>query len=143
MIASKNNSGIFTSYQSGFTLIEVLLSVAIVGLVLTPILMLQSMIVRNTGKHTNNLIRIYEAKKFLLDSEISLAPGVDHATQEKKITKPPATLVYEYNKVSQESALKKFKNIYRQMVTIQWRDQSGKHQDRIVLYTYKPESKKT
>lgn len=134
MLVSKNDS-------SGFTLIEVLLSVAIVGLVLTPILMVQSMTIRNTGKRARIVDRTFAAKKFLIDSEVALAPDADESSSEKKIANPAMTLRFDLTKPAEGSSIKKFKFIKRATVTSAWVDQTGRHQDRLVTFLFRPEGK--
>jgi prepilin-type N-terminal cleavage/methylation domain-containing protein len=129
--------------KKGFTLIEVLLALAIIGMVLTPILMIQSMIVRNTSKYSRLITRILQGKKFLIDSEIALTADLDQSTAEKKVFNPETSMKYEMNKIPDGSALKKFKRIYKEAVTLQWRDQQGRHQEQIVTFIFRPESKKT
>jgi len=131
MIAFKNE-------KAGFTLIEVLLALAIVGLVLSPIFMLQSNVLRSSSARSKLLSRVLEAKKFLLENEFGLSKEADASRNEKKIANPPATLIYELKKVSPESSLKNFKNLAAQTVTMQWVDQQGKRQqDKLVTFLYR------
>lgn len=129
--------------ESGFTLIEVLLTLSIVGLVLTPILMLQSMLVRNTNKRTQMIDRMYAAKKFLIDSEVALAPDANESSADKKIANPPTTLRFELKNVSSNSSLKKFKSIKQASVTSTWTEPGAKRQERIVTFLFRPEGKTT
>jgi prepilin-type N-terminal cleavage/methylation domain-containing protein len=127
------------SGRAGFTLIEVLLAMAIIGLVITPILMSQSMVLRNSARAVRRLTRVFAAKKILLDTEFSLAPDAQEVTSEKKIDNPPTTFTYQLKKIPEESALKKFKNVLNE--TVSWQEERGKkkQQERLVTFLYKPE----
>lgn len=128
-----------TGSRAGFTLIEVLLAMAIIGLVLTPIFMGQSAILRATALASRRLARVFAAKKILIENEIALEPDVREFTSEKKINNPPTTFTYELKKISDDSSLKKFKNVLIQ--TVSWPDERSKkkRQDRLVTFLYKPE----
>ena len=134
MIVSKN--------KSGFTLIEVLLAMAIVGLVLTPIFAIQLNVMRSNSRASQLLARIFAGKQFLVDSEFQLKPDEQEKRIEKKVEKPPTTLIYELKRVPENSALKKFKNILIENVTMQWVDRQGKKRtQRLVTFVFKPEVK--
>jgi prepilin-type N-terminal cleavage/methylation domain-containing protein len=127
-----------TENKAGFTLIEVLLALAIIGLILSPIFMLQSNVLQSSSARSRLFSYILEAKKFLLENEFGLSKEADESRNEKKITNPPGTLIYELKKVSQESPLKKFKNLSAQTVTMQWIDRQGKRQqDKLVTFLYR------
>jgi len=129
--------------KTGFTLIEVLLALSIVGLVLTPILMLQSMLIKNTNKRAQLIDRIYAAKKFLIDSEVALAPDANESSADKKISNPPTIMRFELKNVSSNSSLKKFKSIKQASVISSWVEPGAKRQERIVTFLFRPEGKTT
>ena len=132
MIVSKNNVG--------FTLIEVLLALAIIGLVLTPIFLTQSNVLRRSSYASRMLARILAAKKMLIESEFALAGDAQEFSQQKKIMIPPTLLTYRLRKIPETSALKKFKNVLWESVSFEWTDERGKKkQDQLVTFLYKPE----
>lgn len=133
MIVSKNNRG--------FTLPEVLLSVAIVGLALTPIYLGQSVAMRQSTLYSRLLARTFAAKKILRETEFALQDPLQPIKVDKKIDNPPTTFAYELKKVPEQSSLKKFKNIWIESVS--WPDERNpKRQQRIVTFIFKPEQKK-
>ncbi len=125
--------------RNGFTLIEVLLAMAIIGLVLTPIFNGQSAISRSVSRARRAFGGILAAKKFLIDTEFNLAPEAQTFTTSKK-SDEGITLKYELKKIPDSSALKKFKNVLIQSVTIQAPQTQSKKQERLVSFIYKPES---
>lgn len=133
MIVFKNNNG--------FTLTEVLLAVAIIGLTLTPIYLSQSTAMRQSALYSRLLARVFAAKKILLESEFSLPEPLQPTRISKKIDDPPTTFAYELKKIPEQSSLKKFKNVWVESVS--WPDERNpKRQQRIVTFIYKPEQKK-
>lgn len=130
----------FPKSKFGFTLIEVLLAMAIIGLILTPIFSIQLGVMRSNSRASEILARIFLGKQFLVDSEFQLKPEDQEKRVEKKIEKPLTTLIYELKRVPDNSALKKFKNILIESVSMQWIDRQGKkRQERLVTFVFKPE----
>lgn len=54
--------------NDGFTLTEVLLAVAIIGLVLTPIFITQSTLLQSVSRISRRMARVFFAKQFLIES---------------------------------------------------------------------------
>lgn len=135
MIHSKNKS-------SGFTLVEVLLSLAIIGIVLTPIFLIQSLVLRRTSAGARQFSRLMNAKDFLVDQQFENIQEAQEVSAERKITNPPTTLVFSSKKLPENSALKKFKHIMLDTVTLQWTEQNKKRQEKLVTFTFKPEEPK-
>jgi prepilin-type N-terminal cleavage/methylation domain-containing protein len=132
----------FLNARPGFTLIEVLLAMAIIGLILTPIFAIQLGVMRSNARASETLQRIFFGKQFLVDNEFQLKPEEQEKRIEKKLEKPPTTLIYELKKIPENSALKKFKDVLIESVIMQWIDRQGKkRQERLVTFVYKPEVK--
>ena len=124
--------------NNGFTLIEVLLALAIIGLILTPIFLGQAFIVRSNGRASRYLASLFAAKKYLVETELGLSAQVSEATSEKKIDNPRTTLRYELKKIPSVSSLKNFKNVLIERVS--WADiRTPKKQDSLLTFLYKPE----
>lgn len=133
MIVSKNNRG--------FTLPEVLLSVVIVGLALTPIYLGQSVAMRQSTLYSRLLARIFAAKKILRETEFALQDPLQPTKMDKKVDNPPTTFSFELKRIPEQSSLKKFKNIW--IESISWPDERNpKRQQRLVTFIFKPEQKK-
>ena len=127
-----------SSNHAGFTLIEVLLALAIIGLVLTPIFLGQAFIVRSNGRASRYLASLFAAKKYLAETELGLSAEVSETASEKKIDNPRTVLRYELKKIPPTSSLKNFKNVLIERVS--WADmRTPKKQDSILTFLYKPE----
>lgn len=126
----------------GFTLIEVLLALAIIGMVLTPIFMIQQMVLRRSSSSAQLFSRLIQAKDFLIDQQFENMQETKEVTAEKKITNPITALTFNSRKVPENSALKKFKHIMIDSVTMQWTEQNKKRQEKLVTFSFKPEEQK-
>lgn len=129
--------------SSGFTLIEVLLALAIIGMVLTPILLIQQIVLRRSSSSANLFSRIIQAKDFLIDQQFENIQESQDVTAEKKITNPATTLIFNSKKLPENSSLKKFKHIKIDSVTMQWTaEQNKKRKEKLVTFSFKPEEQK-
>ncbi len=130
--------------KSGFTLVEVLLALTIIGLVLSPIFVIQSSVLRSTSKAAQIFTRLLIAKDFLIDQQFEHADSDQAVTTERKITVPPTKLVFSSKKVPDNSSLKKIKNIMVESVAFEWTDAQGrKQQQKLVTFSFKPEQEKS
>lgn len=135
MIRFKNN-------RYGFSFIEAILAIAIVGLVLTPLFLLQGNVIRRVGQWSRYMQRIYKAKNFFIESQRAISPDTRQVMLEKKIDDPEAVLKYKIRKVASKSSLRKFKNILVEQVALEWEQEGVKRQDKLVSFLFKPERKK-
>lgn len=131
----------FKNKLSGFTLIEVLLALAIIGIVLTPIFLIQQVVLRRSSSDARFFSRIIYAKDFLVDQQFeNMQEAQEIGATEKKITNPPTTLIFSSKKIPENSALSKFKNVMLDSVTMQWTDERNKkRQEKLVTFSFRPE----
>ena len=129
MIHFKNN---------GFTLIEALISLTVMGVVLTPIFMAQSSIFQMVIRRTQAIDRIIYAQSFIIEVRRAIPKDAQQFVQEKKINKPATQLKYEIKQVSTESAFKDVPNLYKEQVTIDWQQGRNKQSDMLVQYIFMP-----
>jgi prepilin-type N-terminal cleavage/methylation domain-containing protein len=123
---------------SGFTLIEVLVALFVAMLVLGPVFVLQSNVIKRSRSSANGLIRLLAQKTFLQEAEFSLDPSQDQFSKQKKITSLTAPLTYSLKKIPENSSLKKFKNLYVESVAASWNDTSNKKRtDTLVTFLYR------
>lgn len=132
-----------TANSSGFTLIEVLLSIALVAIVLGPIYILQHTIFNNTVRATDAVDRMFIAYSFLLDAQKQKAAGA----QQKKITKtiadPKTELKYEIKELGGDSSLsKRFNHLYVEQVSYNWSTLGLPYSDAYALIVFEPPQEK-
>ena len=124
--------------RSGFTLIEVLIAVAIIGVAIMPIYNIQTTLLARVSKYTGAFVRTLYAKSFLNESQLSLQAGKE-LEKEKKVPGPSMKLIFERGAVPSGSSVKKFKNIVLDRVTVEWQEGKAKRKEQFVTFTYKPQ----
>ena len=134
MIHSKNNNG--------FTLIEVMISVVILGLLLTPLFIWHSSNLGALGTSSNLVRRVLAARNFMVDTYSSLAPDMRATTLEKKITHPTTILVYELKDKLRNQELAALKGLCEERVTMRWQENGYNAQETSVALCYKKEERK-
>lgn len=133
----------FKNKLSGFTLVEVLLALAIIGIVLTPIFLIQQVVLRNSSSSARLFSRLIQAKDFLVDQQFENVQETQEVNAEHKIANPPTTLIFNSKKIPENSALKKIKHVMIDSVTMQWTDERNKkRQEKLVTFSFKPEEAK-
>lgn len=134
MKASKN--------KHGFTLTEVLLAVVLIGLLMTPIYVLQGRAFRSILTAWHRLERYTVAETFMTQTSIEKAKD-PQAVVDKKIERPATSLRYQLMEVPKESSLKDVKNMYLERVTMTWQEGKKKVEETIVRFRHRPEIKKS
>ena len=127
------------SAQSGFMLTEVLLTIAIVGMVIMAVLMMQTNALRGLQRYSSRMRLFFPAKNFLMESIVSTSEKKGQEVPKKKeITNPKATLTYTKQPVGKDSVFKDIHNLHRVKVAAQ----SRRAKESIVRFIYQPERKK-
>lgn len=125
------------SKKSGFTLIEVLFSTAIVGVVLMPIYALQGQVMSRIAKAANSVQRMFVSFDFFLDAQ-------DKANeQEKKIEKrsedPVMQMSYKADDVTSKSPLAKtFNNLQLAKASFEWQVDGKKQSSELISIQFVP-----
>jgi len=126
--------------QPGFLLMEVLLTIALVGMSLAPAFVMQSSTMRNLYNYSARLRLFFPIKNFWLDRISKLDPKleVSKEPESRKITRPSGTLTYKLTPIGENSAFKKIKGIHRVEVV----GRSRRTKESLVSFIYRPEKKK-
>jgi prepilin-type N-terminal cleavage/methylation domain-containing protein len=130
MILSKN--------KSGFTLIETLLSTAIMALILTPVLTSESTIFQSVIRRSRSFERFFQAQQFMLQTRRTVKKDARQMLVEKKVFKPDTMLKYELKEVQADSALASTRDLLIETVTWDWSDGRNKPSDSMVTLLYRP-----
>src|ERR1700738_4140161 len=97
--------------SNGFSLMEVLLTLAMVALVVTPIMIQQSALVRNADRVSRRTMALEQAQLFLYETEATIQPGIMEYSAEKKIEGPyTITLQFKRMPVGAKSDFGNFSN---------------------------------
>jgi prepilin-type N-terminal cleavage/methylation domain-containing protein len=123
---------------SGFTLIEPVMAVAIMGIVLAPMFLLETNVFTAMARSAERFHRLIFAKNFLYTAQQQEPIESSNYTLEKKEDRPLSMVRYSLQPISPQSSLGGIKRLYRQEVVA-----SGLQKDspeaRIVHFIYKPE----
>ena len=135
----------FRNHNNGFTLIEVILSLAITGMMLTPIFMLHEMIMNRVSRSSREFDYILLCKNLLFAARQKQDPEVKEFVLDKAETEFDATLTYSLEKgIDPKSSLASLVGLHKELVVVSWTDQDKKKQERLVTFVYKrPEQKKS
>jgi len=103
---------------NGFTLIEVMMALAIVGFVFSAVLALQLSLTRTTLKSSQRFDRLWNMSLFL--RQASLRPPPLGHRRTKSLMNPPLRLSYERFKPKEASALHEIDNLVIEKVEGRW-----------------------
>lgn len=124
------------SLNKGFSLIEAMLAVTMMGMILAPLFLLEGTVFDGVTRITEQFRRYLFAHNFLYQVAREQSPKVREFSLEQKKDIPPTTLQYKLKKVS-DGVFKNQKNLYRQEVLISTKD-AKIQKDSLVTYLFKP-----
>ncbi len=127
MIRSKNSCG--------FTLIEVVLAVAIMAAILTPLFISEGAALLCVGRFSEAYRRIVAARSYLCVARRD--EQAKKKTAPRTLAEPPVTLTYVCEKAAGTIGTK-FKDMRRQLVKIEWTEDSRKKSDLLVSFAFVP-----
>lgn len=136
---------LFKNHKNGFTLVEVILALAITGMVLTPMFMMYEMITNRVWRTSNAFDCILLASNFLYEARQKQDSEAQTFSLDKTDLGLDATLHYSLEQgVNQKSSLNGLQGLHQEMVLVSWTEQDKKKQERLVTFVYKkPEQKKS
>lgn len=106
---------LFKSKQ-GFTLIEAMLAITIIGLVLTPMFILENNVFDGVARMAEKFHRLLFAQNFLYIAQQQEPPESKKYSLERKEDKPLSMLRYTLLPIAKQSALSSMKHLYQQRV---------------------------
>jgi prepilin-type N-terminal cleavage/methylation domain-containing protein len=131
-----------SSNRQGFTLIEVLLAMAIMALVLTPIFVTQGTLLQSVSKVSRKMARIFFEKQFLFDTafktQLQEQKDTPLITIEKNFNDPEVFLTYEVLPIPKNSKLVNFADVYIERVKSRLQQDNKNQQIDLVTFAFKP-----
>lgn len=124
--------------RSGFTLVEVMIAIAIIGMVLTPIFAFQLQIVRRVNSSFDRSRRLIFAQNMLVEMHEQRLIGKDVTTQQKQESGPATKLNYELKTATNHPQLKKLPNLYVERIVITDPTGAIKKEDVLGTIIFKP-----
>lgn len=127
--------------KKGFTLGEVLVTIVIIGLVMTPVFVLESASYRSIVSWSERLDRFVVGTLFMTQTGIAQEK---EATSEvkKKLQNPKMDMQYQMREMPKKSSLKDTKDLYLECVTLKWQAGKKKEEEVLVMVHYRPDVKK-
>ncbi len=125
---------------AGFTLIEVVIAIALVAFVTVALLNLQGGLLKNTYRARDALRRIMLLVTFLHDQHKLILEGKE-PVKEKSIDEPVTRFKYAAKRPAQGSPLGKIEDLVIEQVTAEWTDRGQKRsEDLVYLRAKRPQS---
>jgi Tfp pilus assembly protein PilV len=122
---------------SGFSLVEVLLTLAMVALIVTPIMIQQGTLVRNADRISRRAMAVEQAQLFLYETQAQIQPGIMEHHAEKKVEGIyPMTLQFKRTQVSAKSDFGSFTNLVQDTVNVSWDENGSPLHEKIVTFRY-------
>jgi len=129
---------------SGFSLIEAIVALLIIGVVVGSLFKLQGQLFRGTFTAHALYERIAVIRNAFVraDQEEWYTKS---KTKEYKDEGPSTKITYSFAKVSEQSAFKKIKNLYSERIDAEWPELRGTHKDTFISFRFyiEPESQKS
>lgn len=133
MIRSKN--------KQAFTLIEVLIALAIIGIAFGPIYFAQGTIFKRIVNSVAAIERMFIAYDFFVDKQRDDQIGDKRVTE--TVDNPKTDMAYQMTPMPKESVLSKTCNhLFVQKASWKWRDVNVSYQDTFVSIIFNPPPKK-
>jgi len=147
MTVLKNNYALTVPKKmaTGFILMEVVMSLAVVGMVMSSIIISQQRLYKDVIAAQRSLERVFAARLFAIKTGIDILKGDRDDT--KKITEQNKQLRMELNyeviKPQEGSGLARFDDIYLQRVTYSWNERGTQKREQLVACVYDPSRSST
>lgn len=126
--------------NTGFMLIEALISIAIVGMLLIPLFGLQSKISERVRQRSHEIDRILYINMITYDARKDQTPIQTTQTITQQKSDPTTTITYQLEPIKQESSLFPIKNLYCEKITLQWNEFGKIKTEQFAHIVYRPES---
>ncbi len=125
----------FKNKSAGFTLIEALIAMVIIGIALTPIIGLQILLLRMVNSSGQQVRRILQAQTFLVHTQRT-AIDKDTESAEKKVDRPSTQLKFSLAPLHADAVLKNNKYVQQERVNMQWQDNGKPRSDNLMTFLY-------
>jgi prepilin-type N-terminal cleavage/methylation domain-containing protein len=133
----------FKKNNSGFTIIEVMMALMIMGLVFGSVYVSQGSAIAAIKTFALRLQRILAAKEFLIEMTTGQEEGKQVTQQEKQLMKEgPATRLLFTQEAAKGDTLKNFNDMVVEKVRAEWQEGRNKRIEEIVTLSFKPKKEK-
>lgn len=129
--------------QTGFTFIEVVLSIFIIGTLLSSVLLLQSTVVNGLQSASGRAQRIFLLTEELFNASFSRLKKEKKTDKRTiKINDPETAITINTFRPKKSSSLSDIENIMIENITAEWQEWTGKRMEQLVTIVFAPKEKK-
>lgn len=123
-------------YKNGFTLFEVMIALAVIGVTVPALLTLSGALFKRVTKTRFSFEHVVALKNMLVEAQ-------EKEWQQQKTAKKHddalGDFTYTVKKIPEKSALASIKNLIIEQVEVQWHNSNNMHTDSLIYIAYKPE----
>ena len=128
----------FKNHKPGFTLVEVILALAITALVLTPIFIMHAMIFQRVSRSSQDFEVLMYCKNLLYEARQKQEVDTQEFTLEKGMVDFSGTRTYRLESgVDAKSSLHGIVGLHKESVTLNWTYLGEKKREQLVNFVYK------
>lgn len=102
--------------NAGFSIIEAMMAITIIGMVLAPIFVLETNVFHAVGRLAEGFARIVLSKQFMFGASEEQPVGIKEFTLDKKEENVQTTTRYTFASVAKKSSLAALNGMYRKQV---------------------------
>ncbi len=128
----------FKNSSAGFTLIEAMIAITIMGMVLAPMFLLETNVFNGVARMAEKFERLVFAKQFFYSAQQQELPQATDYRVEKKEERPLSMVRYSLKPIDKQSSLAGVQRLYKQEVVANGLEAQSP-QAQIVHFIYKPE----
>jgi prepilin-type N-terminal cleavage/methylation domain-containing protein len=125
----------FKNHNAGFSLIEVLLALALIAFVITPMMFQQSTVLDSVYRMSRRLEYVYAAEQFWYEAHAIMPPNAPTFSQEKKLN-DGTTLTFTRGPLDAKSSLAKQQHLVQERLIIAWQEFDQPKRDQMVTYVH-------
>ncbi|MBN1549284.1 prepilin-type N-terminal cleavage/methylation domain-containing protein [Candidatus Babeliales bacterium] len=131
-------------HYRGFTFVEVVLTIALIGFILTPLLVVQNNVLRLVMKSSDRARRIFILKNAFSEAAINVdnEEDVTNRSFEKQYEVPHMSLKYTVMPIVKESSLKGFSEVYLLKAYGSWQRMYQEHSETMISFLFVPPNEK-
>ncbi len=111
--------------KPGFSLIEAMFAITIIGLVLTPMFILENNVFNGIARMAETFHRLLFAQNFLYSAQRQEPPESTKYSLERKEDKPLSMARYTLAPIAKQSSLGSMKHLYQQRVEVSGLEKSS------------------
>jgi type II secretory pathway pseudopilin PulG len=138
MIHSKN----LKNSLPGFSFMEVMIAIIMLGMLLTAILNLQNTSFNSVVDYSARLRYIFSLRNRLVTAALERAEQKEEKSEQPKAAENGVKISYALKKINEKSVLKKFENCFIEKADAQWQEGRKKRQETMITFLYKAPEKK-